>query len=183
MSITFEEAQDIIAKSEEIILASEIQDAYDAMGRAITYDLELSDPLVLVVLNGALIPAGQLLTRLNFPFQIGYLHATRYNGDTEGAGLEWKVKPSVDVKDRVVLLIEDIFDEGTTLKEIVSVIENMGAQVVYTAALVNKVHERKPKDFRVNYIGVDVPDRYIFGCGMDYHEYWRNLPGIWALKE
>ncbi len=183
MSITFEEAQDIIAQSEEIISASEIQSAYDSMGKAITYDLELSDPLVLVVMNGALIPAGQLLTRLNFPFQIGYLHASRYNGKTEGSELEWIAKPSVDVKDRVVLLVEDIFDEGTTLKEIVSVIQKMGAQVVYTAALVNKVHERKPADFKVNYIGVDVPDRYIFGCGMDYHEYWRNLPGIWALKE
>ncbi len=183
MSITFEEAQDIIIKSEEIISASEIQNAYDAMGKAITYDLELSDPLVLVVMNGALIPAGQLLTRLNFPFQIGYLHASRYNGNTEGAAIEWIAKPSVDVKDRVVLLVEDIFDEGTTLKEIVNVLQNMGAQVVYTAALVNKVHDRKIKEFKVNYIGVDVPDRYIFGCGMDYHEYWRNLPGIWALKE
>ena len=183
MSITFEEAQDIIIKSEEIISASEIQNAYDAMGKAITYDLELSDPLVLVVMNGALIPAGQLLARLNFPFQIGYLHASRYNGNTEGAAIEWIAKPSVDVKDRVVLLVEDIFDEGTTLKEIVNVLQNMGAQVVYTAALVNKVHDRKIKEFKVNYIGVDVPDRYIFGCGMDYHEYWRNLPGIWALKE
>ena len=183
MSITFEEAQDIIAKSEEIILASEIQSAYDAMAKAITYDLELSDPLVLVVMNGAMIPAGQLLPRLNFPFQIGYLHASRYNGNTEGATLEWKVAPSVEVKDRVVLLVEDIFDEGTTLKEIVRVLESMGAQVVYTAALINKYHSRKPKDFKVNYIGIDCPDRYIFGCGMDYHNYWRNLPGIWALKE
>lgn len=183
MSITFEEAQDIIAQSEEIISASEIQNAYDAMGKAITYDLELSDPLVLVVMNGALIPAGQLLTRLNFPFQIGYLHASRYNGKLEGTSLNWIAQPSVDVKDRVVLLVEDIFDEGTTLKEIVRVLNEMGAQVVYTAALLNKVHDRKPKDFKVNYIGVDCPDRYIFGCGMDYHEYWRNLPGIWALKE
>lgn len=183
MAITFEEAQDIIVKSEELTSAAEVQAAYDAMGKAITYDLELSDPIVFVVMNGALIPAGQLLTRLNFPFQIGYLHATRYAGETRGSELKWLVEPSVDVKDRVVLIVEDIFDEGTTLQAIVAELERRGAQKVYSAALVNKVHNRKPKNFKVDYIGLDIPDRYIFGCGMDYNEYWRNLPGIWALKE
>ena len=87
------------------------------------------------------------------------------------------------MKDRVVLVVEDIFDEGTTLAAIVKNLEERGAQKVYCAALINKVHDRKPKEFKVDYIGLDVPDRYVFGCGMDYNEYWRNLPGIWALKE
>lgn len=184
MSISFEEAQEIIVQSEEITSPAEVQKAYDEMGKQITYDLELADPVVFVVLNGALIPAGNLLPRLNFPFQIGYLHASRYRGETKGSDeLVWIAEPSIDVKDRVVLVVEDIFDEGTTLAAIVKNLEERGAQKVYCAALINKVHDRKPKEFKVDYIGLDVPDRYVFGCGMDYNEYWRNLPGIWALKE
>lgn len=184
MAISFEEAQELILQSEELVSPAEIEKIYDEMAKQITYDLELVDLLVLVVLNGALIPAGKLIPRLNFPVQIGYLHATRYTGETVGSNsLKWLCEPSVEVKNRIILVVEDIFDEGKTLEAIVKDLEERGAEKVYTAALINKDHERKPKDFTVDYLGLTIPDRYIFGCGMDYQEYWRNLPGIWALKE
>lgn len=183
MSNPDHKAQQILAQSEEIISATAVEKALDEMAIIIKKDLADIDPVVLVVMNGALIPAGHLLTRLNFPFRIGYLHATRYNGNTTGGELHWVAQPSIPVEGQPVLLVDDIFDEGTTLEAITQSLFNMGATEVFTATLFNKVHDRKPKNFKVDYIGMDVPDRYVFGCGMDCHEYWRNLNSIWALIE
>lgn len=183
MSISIAQAQDIIINSEQIRTPKEVQEALDKMAKAITADLGNLDPVILVVMNGALIPAGHLLTRLNFPFQIGYLHATRYRGETSGADLHWIAESSVDVKNKVVLVVDDIFDEGPTLKAIVAALREGGAKSVSCATLVNKIHDRKVDNFTVEYVGLEVPDRYVFGCGMDYNEYWRNLPGIWAIRE
>ncbi|KZS23609.1 hypoxanthine-guanine phosphoribosyltransferase [Wohlfahrtiimonas chitiniclastica] len=183
MSNPDNKAQQILANSEEIISAQAVNDALDQMAVVIEKDLHDADPVVLVVMNGALIPGGLLLSRLNFPFRIGYLHATRYRGETTGGELHWVAPPSIPVAGRPVLLVDDIFDEGNTLEAITLALTDMGATKVYTATLFNKVHTRKPKNFKVDYIGLDVPDRYVFGCGMDCHEYWRNLRSIWALNE
>ncbi len=176
------DAEQILANSEEIVSAEEVQNALSKMAAEITSDLAELDPVVLVVMNGALIPAGLLLTHLSFPFKIGYLHATRYRGETTGGDIVWKALPSIDIKHETVLLIDDIYDEGTTLEAITKKLLSLGAKKVYTATLVNKVHDRKPQTFSVDYVGFDVPDRYVFGCGMDCNEYWRNLASIWALK-
>lgn len=183
MSNPDHKAQQILANSEKIIPAAAVEAALNKMATVIQKDLSELDPVVLVVMNGALIPAGLLLSRLSFPFKIGYLHATRYQGKTTGGELEWIAQPSIPVKDRPILLIDDIFDEGTTLEAITQSLLEMGATKVYTATLFNKVHHRKPENFKVDYIGLDVPDRYVFGCGMDCNEYWRNLDSIWALNE
>ncbi len=184
MTITFAEAQAIMDRSEKIISEEAVNAAYERMATAITEDLAESDLLIFVVMNGALIPAGHLLTRLNFPFQLGYLHASRFQGSLEGGdAVEWRVEPSVPVEGRTILVVEDIFDEGKTFQSVVENLKSRGAKAVYSAALVDKKHDRKIEGFSVDYIGLEVEDRYIFGCGMDYNEYWRNLPGIWALKE
>lgn len=173
----------VLRDSEELYSAEAVGRALDGLAEAISARLAGADPLVLVVMNGALIPAGQLLIRLSFPFQIGYLHATRYRGDTRGGTLHWLARPTVAVRNRVVLVVDDIFDEGTTLKAIVQEMWATGAQEVLSAVLVNKIHNRKVADFNVDFVGLEVADRYVFGCGMDYKEYLRNLPGIHALRE
>lgn len=183
MSNTDHKAQQILSNSEEIIPSQAVEAALNEMAVVIKNDLSHTDPVVLVVMNGALIPGGLLLSRLNFPFRIGYLHATRYRGETTGGDLHWVAPPSIPVDGEFVLLVDDIFDEGTTLEAITKSLLDMGATKVCTATLFNKVHDRKPKDFKVDYIGLDVPDRYVFGCGMDCNEYWRNLDSIWALNE
>lgn len=178
-----EEALAVQRHADLLYTAEQVTAAMDRLADAITVRLKERDPLVLVVMNGALIPAGQLLIRLDFPFQIGYLHATRYQGATRGGALHWIARPSIPVKGRVVLVVDDIFDEGMTLKAILDDIRRTGARAVYSAVLVNKIHDRKVSGLTADFVGLEVGDRYVFGCGMDYKEYLRNLPGIYALKE
>lgn len=181
--ISPEEALAVLRNADLLCSAEEVTAALDRMATAITARFKDRNPLVLVVMNGALIPAAQLLIRLDFPFQIGYLHATRYRGAIHGSELHWIARPSFPVEERVVLVVDDIFDEGTTLKAIIDDLRQSGAREVYSAVLVNKLHNRKEPGLVVDFVGLEVADRYVFGCGMDYKEYLRNLPGIYAVKE
>jgi hypoxanthine phosphoribosyltransferase len=122
-----------------------------------------------------------LFTRLGFPFQIDYVHATRYGDTTAGRELNWLVSPHVSVQGRVVLVVDDIFDEGKTLQAILTYLRQSQAQEIYSAVLVNKKHNRKAPGLNVDFIGLEVEDRYVFGFGMDYKAYWRNLPDIYAV--
>lgn len=177
--------QALIAWREAQLLYSseQIETALDRMAAAITTDLATCDPLVLVVMNGAFVAAAQLLTRLQFPLRVGYLHATRYRGGTRGGDVDWIALPRPRVSGQVVLVVDDIFDEGDTLKAILAAIRQQGAKAVYSAVLVDKRHNRKVADLTVDFVGLEVPDRYVFGYGMDYQEYWRNLPAIYAACE
>lgn len=181
--ITQEQALEVLHDADLLHSAEQVSAAMDRLATELTAHFKGLDPLVLVVMNGALIPAGQLLTRLDFPFQIGHLHATRYRGGVRGGELHWIARPSPPMEGKVVLVVDDIFDEGTTLKAIIEDLRRSGAREVYSAVLVNKIHNRKEPGLKVDFIGLEVEDRYVFGCGMDYKEYLRNLPGIYAIKE
>jgi len=159
----------------------QVQVALDRMCTEITKKLGDANPLVLSVMTGGIIPAGHILTRLNFPLQLDYIHATRYRGETSGGKLNWIVKPTFPVKGRTVLIIDDIYDEGITLSEIVEYCSSEGATEVYSAVLVEKKHERK-EQLKPDFVGVETEDRYLFGYGMDYRGYLRNAPGIFAVK-
>lgn len=159
----------------------QVQAAMDRMAQEITATLAMSDPLVLCVMTGGIIPAGQLLTRLNFPLQIDYIHATRYRGETTGSHLQWLVRPTHSLRGRQILIVDDIYDEGVTLSEIVEYCWSEGAAEVYTAILINKLHDHK-QPLKLDFVGLETPDRYLFGYGMDYKGYLRNAPGIYAVK-
>ena len=182
-TITAEQALAVLREAELICTPQQIETALDRMAAAITSELESCDPLVLIVMSGAFIPAAQLLSRLNFPLRVGYLHATRYRGATRGGDMDWIAPPRPAVSGQVVLVVDDIFDEGDTLQAILNAVRQQGAAAVYSAALVNKRHNRKVPGLTVDFIGLEVPDRYVFGCGMDYQEYWRNLPTIYAARD
>lgn len=179
--ITPEHAQAALAKAELLYSSEQIDRALDGLGEAITRELARRDPLVLVVMNGALVAAAHLLGRLRFPLRVGYLHATRYRGDTRGGAMHWVAPPRPDVRGQTVLVVDDILDEGDTLKAILDELRRLGATAVYSAVLVEKRHDRKAPGSTVDFIGLEVPDRYVFGFGMDYHDYWRNLPAIYAV--
>ena len=182
-TITTEQALAVLRKAELLHTPEQIETALNRMAAAIAAQLESRDPLVLIVMNGAFIPAAQLLSRLNFPLRVGYLHATRYRGATRGGDMDWIALPRPAVNDQVVLVVDDIFDEGSTLQAILAEVHQQGAAAVYSASLVNKRHNRKVPGLTVDFIGLDVPDRYVFGCGMDYKGYWRNLPAIYAARD
>lgn len=177
-----QEIRATLARADRLYSKQDIEAAYDRMAAAITARLADSNPLVLSVMVGGLIPAGQLLPRLEFPLQMDYLHATRYQGGTQGGDLHWIVRPSYSLKDRVVLLIDDILDEGVTLAALCDACHEAGAREVHTAVLLEKVHDRK-NGFKATFTGLEVADRYVFGCGMDYKSYLRNLPGIYAIPQ
>lgn len=159
----------------------QVKAAIQTMAEHIEQKLAARNPLVLCVMTGAVIPAGHLLTRLSFPLQIDYIHATRYRGQTSGGKLHWLTRPSHELRGRDILIVDDIFDEGITLSEIVDYCYAEGANEVFTAVLVNKRHDRKAQ-LKIDFIGLETEDRYLFGYGMDYHGYLRNAAGIYAVK-
>lgn len=172
----FEEA-DLLASQEEVEVA------IDRMAAEITERLHDSRPLVLCVMNGGLIIAGQLLPKLRFPLGIDYVHATRYGDKTDGGGLNWRTMPCEEMKDRTVLLLDDILDEGVTLDALARHCREQGAREVLLAVLVEKLHLRKVRPgMRADFSGLDAGDRFLFGYGLDYKGYWRNAPGIYAVK-
>lgn len=181
MAITHDQAQAVLAEADCLYGEDQVAAALDRMAEAITERLADRNPLVLCVMTGALIPAGHLLTRLHFSLQIDYLHATRYDGATSGGELRWIAEPRTSLEGRSVLIIDDILDEGRTLAAIIDACRGKGARDVYTAVLVDKLHDRK-HGVTADFIGLEVEDRYVFGFGMDYKGYLRNAPGIYAVR-
>jgi hypoxanthine phosphoribosyltransferase len=180
--ITQQEAADMLATAEQIYSREQVEQALDRLAIEITGRLSGEDPIVLSVLNGALIPTGYLLTRLHFPLRQDYVHATRYRGNTTGADLEWIGQPSTSLGDQTVLIIDDILDEGVTLAAIVEACRKAGAKAVYSAVLVEKLHDRGG-GYKADFVGLTVEDRYVFGYGMDYKGYLRNVPAIMAVPK
>lgn len=161
---------------------AQVQAAIARMGCEIGAQLAATNPVYLSVMNGALAIAGELLTHLQFPLQVDYLHASRYREKLSGADLQWKVKPSIDLQGRTVLIVDDILDEGDTLVKIGEYCRQQGAVKVYNAVLIDKNHDRRNRQLvRADFTGLDAPDRYLFGYGMDYKGYLRNAPGIYAV--
>ncbi len=182
MTLDIETIHRHLQRAEELISPAEVDEALDRMATAISARLEKSAPLVLVVMNGGLIPAGMLLPRLAFPLRLDYIHATRYRERTFGTDLHWKKEPEEPLQGRTVLVVDDILDEGHTLQAIVRWCRDAGASEVLSAVLVAKKHDRGC-GMCADFVGLEAPDRYLFGCGMDYRGWGRNLPGIHAIRE
>jgi len=174
------EAQKLLDHAECIASAEDVQAVLDRLADEIARTLADAFPLVLAVMGGAVVFAGQLLPRLRFPLEFDYLHVTRYRGTTQGGEMEWRVLPGQNVIGRNVLVLDDILDEGETLAAVRDKLLDMGAARVWSAVLTNK-DNGLDKPIRADFVGLDVPDRYVFGCGMDAHGLWRNLPAIYAL--
>lgn len=177
----FRECREVKEQADCLFTKHEVHDAIKALAKKISLQLADSNPIVLGIMNGALIPMGLLLTELDFSLQVDYLHATRYRDKTTGGQLKWLASPKIDLKDRVVLLIDDIHDEGITLDIIKTFCQDEGAKKVYSAVLVNKIHDRKNNTY-ADFVGIEIPDRYVFGFGMDYKGMLRNAAGIYAVK-
>ncbi len=153
-----------------------------AMGKRIDTALQGERPVFLTVMNGALVFAGHLALAIHTDLELDYVHATRYQGEIHGSDLKWLRAPAADLRQRVVLLVDDILDEGHTLKAVREDCYRRGAARVLIATLCTKDHDRVVEGIASDFNGVVLPDRYVFGFGMDYHEQGRNLPAIYALR-
>jgi len=174
---------DIRREADCLRTADEVEAALERMAQEITQRLENTDPVVFCVMNGGLFVTGKLVEKLPFTLELDYLHATRYGAETCGGKLHWRVRPERKLKGRTVLLVDDILDEGITLAEIIRYCKEEGAAKVYSAVLVDKIHDRKSPGVHADFVGMHVEDRFLFGCGMDIAGYWRNLPALYAMKE
>jgi len=187
VSCTLETLADInkvFAEADCLKSSADIEAAIDQMGMAITEQFKESNPVIICVMKGGLIFTTKLLERLQFPLEVDYLHATRYQNSTVGGDtIEWLAKPQTDLTGRSVILVDDILDVGSTLKSILASPLMGSVKTLHTAVLIDKQHDRKvDPDFKADFTGLTIEDRYIFGYGMDYKGYLRNAPGIFAVK-
>lgn len=177
-----QEARQLLSEADVLCDAEGVRSAVSRMAREITTELKDHFPVVLSVMGGAAVFTGQLLPQLEFPLEFGAIEVTRYNNDITGREITWRLAPRDNVRGRVVLVVDDILDEGITLAAIHKKLTEMGAARVYSAVFADKdIGRRKPVD--ADFVGITVPNRYVFGFGMDAYGLWRNLPAIYALKD
>lgn len=178
--VTPEQAWQVFQQADCLYTESQVEAALDAMATSIDQRLSDVNPVVVCLMNGGVVPFGRLLTRLQFPLQVDYVHATRYGARLRGGELEWIAGPFMPALGRTVLLVDDILDEGTTLAAIEERYRVDGAKDIFKAVLTRKDRPRKIS-IDVDFVGLEIPDRYVFGYGMDYKGYLRNAPGIYAV--
>jgi hypoxanthine phosphoribosyltransferase len=155
--------------------------AFDTLAEKINVVLKEENPILLTVMNGALMTSSELAKRLNFPLEMDYVHATRYRGEFAGGAIHWLHEPNSSLKDRTVLVVDDILDGGITLAEIVAYCNNHGAKKVYTAVMLDKYQKRVPNGLqKADFVGIEIEDHFVFGFGLDYQGYWRNTNAIYV---
>ncbi|HJV74454.1 MAG TPA: hypoxanthine-guanine phosphoribosyltransferase [Noviherbaspirillum sp.] len=180
-----DKARSLLKDAELLFDATAVQAALDKMAQQLNDRFDNNEaepfPLVLGVMGGAVVFCGQLLTRLRFPLEFDYMHVTRYGIGDQGGKIEWKVIPRSSVEGRTVIVLDDILDEGETLAHVKQRLLDMGAAEVIIAVFADKdIGKRKP--IAADYTGLTLPNKFVVGFGMDAYGYWRNLPGIWAIK-
>lgn len=180
--ISNQQARDILGDAELLFTGEQVTAAVHRVAREINEILADEHPLVLSVMGGAVVFTGQLLPLLDFPLDFDYVHVSRYGNAKQGGEMHWKVAPRENVRGKVVLVVDDILDEGETIAAIKQRVMELGATRFYSAVFADKENGLN-KPIRADFVGMTVPDRFVFGYGMDIHGAWRNLPAIYAVRE
>ncbi|MFS2022291.1 hypoxanthine-guanine phosphoribosyltransferase [Massilia sp. GER05] len=182
----YNRARALLANAEEIVSADTVQAAVRNVAEVLNQRFDNDDtgefPLVLGVMGGAVVFTGNLLPQLTFPLEFDYIHVTRYGDLDRGGEVVWKVIPRQDVKDRTIIIVDDILDEGETLAHVKQRLLDMGAAEVILAVFADK-ELGKVKPVQADIVGLTVPNQFVVGFGMDAHGYWRNLPGLWVIRD
>ena len=171
-----------LENSDPVLSAGEVQAAIRRVAAEIEQRLAGAYPMVLAVMGGAVVFAGQILPLLRFPLDFDYIHASRYGAQTQASSIDWRVTPPQNLGGRSVLVLDDILDGGETMAEIRARVLELGASEFRCAVLVEKMLARR-KPIAPDFVGLQIADRFVFGCGMDAKGYWRNLPEIRAMRE
>jgi hypoxanthine phosphoribosyltransferase len=179
-------ARELLARAEELVSADTVQAAVRNVAEVLNsrFDSDSTGefPLVLGVMGGAVVFTGHLLPQLRFPLEFDYIHVTRYGDLDRGGEVVWKVIPRQNVAGRTIIVVDDILDEGETLAHVKQRLLDMGAAEVILAVFADKDLGRK-KPVQADIVGLTIPNKFVVGFGMDAHGYWRNLPGLWVIKE
>ena len=184
MAFDIDELNQIKSQATLLYSNQQIEQAIQKLARQLYQDYADKNAIFIVIMNGGLIFAGNLLSKLDFPLLIDYCHATRYRGKTSGGEIEWKVKPSQELHGRHVVIVDDILDEGYTLKAIIDELQLSQPASLKTLVLIEKEHQRKAvPDMTADYCELKTPDKYVFGYGMDYNHYWRNCDQIYYIDD
>jgi hypoxanthine phosphoribosyltransferase len=182
----YNRARALLANAEEIVSADQVQAAVrhvaDVLNERFDNDETSDFPLVLGVMGGAVVFTGNLLPQLTFPLEFDYIHVTRYGDLDRGGEVVWKVIPRQDVTGRTIIIVDDILDEGETLAHVKQRLLDMGAAEVILAVFADK-ELGKVKPVQADIVGLSVPNQFVVGFGMDAHGYWRNLPGLWVIRD
>ncbi|MBT8147970.1 MAG: hypoxanthine-guanine phosphoribosyltransferase [Gammaproteobacteria bacterium] len=181
--MTPEQLQQVWARARCLYSQADVEAALDRMATAMTEQLAAANPILMCIMHGGLIVTGKLAVRLPFALQLDYLHATRYRERTSGSDLQWKTMPTLPLENRVVILVDDILDEGETLFQVREYCFDQGCKDVLAAVLIDKQHDRKSAPVKPDFVGLQTEDRYLFGYGMDYKGYFRNAAGIYAIDD
>lgn len=177
------QTQAMLDNADLLFSTSECHDALHRIAAEISRDLADAYPLILPVMGGAVVFSGQLLPLLRFPLDFDYVHVSRYGDKLQGGNFNWKRMPEAEaIAGRHIVVLDDILDEGHTMAAIRAKLLEMGAASCRTAVFANKLID-KEKPISADYIGLNVPNRYVFGYGMDAAGAWRNLSEIYALKQ
>jgi hypoxanthine phosphoribosyltransferase len=179
-------ARDLLARAEELVSADTVQAAVRNVAEVLNQRFDSDDtgafPLVLGVMGGAVVFTGHLLPQLTFPLEFDYIHVTRYGDQDRGGEVVWKVIPRQNVAGRTIIVVDDILDEGETLAHVKQRLLDMGAAEVILAVFADKELGRQ-KPVQADIVGLTIPNKFVVGFGMDAHGYWRNLPGLWVIKD
>jgi hypoxanthine phosphoribosyltransferase len=178
-----DEARIVLQEADCLYSRDEVELAIDRLAGLTAVELDHRNPLVLGVMNGGVVLLGGLLTRWSFPLEVDYLHATRYRGATTGGdSIHWRVRPETSLRGRTVVIVDDILDGGLTLAAIQEYCRGERAEAVFSIVLVDKTNPERDPAITTDFAALKAPNRYLFGYGMDYHEYLRNAPGVFAVR-
>jgi len=133
------------------------------------------------VLTGSIVLLADLIRQLEMPLRVGVLQASSYRGETTRGAISINSELLLDVNGRDVLLVDDIFDTGHTLAEVILLLEKMGATSVHSAVLLRK-HGRQEVEVATQFVGFDIPDEFVVGYGLDYQDQYRNLRYLAVLE-
>ncbi len=172
-----------IADAEPLFSGEAVQAAVAHMGVAISEHLAGCDCVAICLLQGGIVPAGTLLPHIDAPVELDSVDVSRYRKGTRGGEVDWRWGPREQPVGRRVLLIDDILDEGKSLAAVREGLLAAGAADVRIAVLAAKHRPDRAPSVTADFVGLEVPDRYVFGFGMDYRGWYRNAAGIFAFAE
>lgn len=177
-----QEIKAVQAQADCLLSSDEVHRGIAALAKNMSEALAEKNPVFICIMNGGLNFCAALLSHFSFPLQVDHLHLSRYRGALSGSDVQWQNKPTLNLRDRVVVLLDDILDQGLSLQAASAYCQQQGAGEIFSAVLVKKNLQNNSQQFKADFVAFECEDRYLFGFGMDYKNYLRNAPGIFALK-